>query len=282
MPDRKYYVISDDNCKFESLTKEEVLTAIAQAIESGEISDVDTGFVTTIKETNHNVGLKFWYGTQAEYNALQSYDAETYYIIKDDTRLDAIEAQLVDEMTAYHTVVETVNDYGERLTSMSHTVDVNTAKVDELQYTVRQLQDDVNDFNEAVVEPRNKIIYSASNPAIDYGEGLSVAMARDISKYAIIRVYAQAVGNTSIEADVLCSVADGFIRGAGFVPYGNATDVNSVININIALSVNSDNAVTENKSSAIIYDYFDADEDGTDEASFQFFKVKIISITGII
>ena len=91
MPNRKYYVISDDNCKFESLTKEEILTAIAQAIESGEISDVDTGFVTTIKETNHNVGLKLWYGTQQEYNALQTLDDDTFYIIKDDTRLDNIE-----------------------------------------------------------------------------------------------------------------------------------------------------------------------------------------------
>jgi len=70
--ERNYYVLSENNCKFESFTKEQILSAIQQAVNSGEIKNVDTGFVTKIKEQNKNAGLMFWVGTQAEYNALES------------------------------------------------------------------------------------------------------------------------------------------------------------------------------------------------------------------
>lgn len=244
MPDeRKYYVISDDNCKFESLTKEEILAAIVQAIESGEISDVDTGFVTTVKETNHNADLKFWYGTQTEYNALQTLDPDMYYIIKDDTRLDEIEAQLIDEMNGYHFVMETVTDYGNRLTSMSHTVGVNMAKVDELQYTVRQLTDNVNDFNEAVVEPRGKVIYSSLNPAIEYGEDMSVEVQRDLSKYLAVIVSGKAIGS-NLQGDVLCVNNGAYITGTG---RAMETTTGGDVIVNISLE-HSGNRITANKS----------------------------------
>ena len=46
--ERNYYVLSENNCKFESFTKEQILSAIQQAVNSGEIKNVDTGFVTKI------------------------------------------------------------------------------------------------------------------------------------------------------------------------------------------------------------------------------------------
>lgn len=79
----KFYVMRGDKVLFESMTKEEIYSAIVQAIEQGEIGDIDTGFVTKIKETNRDADLKFWRGTQAEYNALEAVDPTTYYILTD-------------------------------------------------------------------------------------------------------------------------------------------------------------------------------------------------------
>lgn len=89
--ERNYYVLSENNCKFESFTKEQILSAIQQAVDSGEIKNVDTGFVTKIKEQNKNAGLMFWVGTQAEYNALESKKNNCLYIITDDRRNESID-----------------------------------------------------------------------------------------------------------------------------------------------------------------------------------------------
>lgn len=88
-----YYVLNEGDNKFESMTKEQILAAIEQAVSTGQIKDVDTGFVTTIKEVNHQQGLKFWYGTMAEFNALGSKQPNTFYIFSDDTTLQDIENQ---------------------------------------------------------------------------------------------------------------------------------------------------------------------------------------------
>jgi len=91
MADRKYYVLCSNNCKFESMTKEQILTAIEQAVNTGEIENVDTGFITTIKESNRGKGLTFWIGKQAEYNAIKVKKENCFYIITDDTSAEDIE-----------------------------------------------------------------------------------------------------------------------------------------------------------------------------------------------
>lgn len=84
MAEKIYYCLCDSDCKYETLNKEQIIAAIAEA--TGTVpSDVDTGFITMIKEQNKNVNLKFWRGSQAEYNALTEKDNNTYYIIIDDT-----------------------------------------------------------------------------------------------------------------------------------------------------------------------------------------------------
>jgi hypothetical protein len=103
MSDRKYYVLCDMNCKFEGMTKEQILAAIEQATSTGEIKDVDTGFVTKLKESNKNAALSFWVGTQAEYNALETITENCFYIISDDTSgedFDTAFAELKEEVEA--------------------------------------------------------------------------------------------------------------------------------------------------------------------------------------
>ena len=91
MESGKYYVIGYGNNLYESMTKEEILAAITQAVSSHTIGNVDTGFVTTLKEQNNNNGLKVWIGTTAEYNAIQNKERNCLYILSDDTILEDIE-----------------------------------------------------------------------------------------------------------------------------------------------------------------------------------------------
>ena len=239
MPDRKYYVISDDNCKFESMTKEEIIAAIV----SGEIPEIDTGFITTIKETNHETGLHFWFGTQVEYNALQSFDPDTYYIIKDSTRMDDLEDEVQGVIGGYQYVLETVSDYNTRIGTLTHTVDYNDALVSQLQYSVNRLSDDVNDFNTEVVEPRGKVIYSSLNPTIEYGDDMSVEVQRDLSKYLAVIVSGKAVGS-NLQGDVLCVNNGAYITGTGRA-IDTTTGGDVIVNINLE---HSGNRITANKS----------------------------------
>lgn len=79
---------------YEAMTKEQILAAIVEAVEGGIISDVNTGFVTTIKEQNNGVGLMFWVGTTAQYNALAEHENNVLYIKTDDTSAQAINSAI--------------------------------------------------------------------------------------------------------------------------------------------------------------------------------------------
>lgn len=74
----------------DGMTKEEVITAIQQIVETGEVQDLDTGFITTLKEIHNGAGFKVWLGTTAEYNVLEAGNAlepNTLYIRTDDNTL---------------------------------------------------------------------------------------------------------------------------------------------------------------------------------------------------
>ena len=88
------YVICDQNCKFEGMTKEQILTAIAQAVESGEIKDVDAGFIQTVKTIN-GVPLRFFVGEQSAYDALTEEEKNGLFaIITNDTTKDDLLADV--------------------------------------------------------------------------------------------------------------------------------------------------------------------------------------------
>lgn len=83
--ERHYYVLCDDNCKFESMTKEQIISAIAEAT-GHTVTDIDEAFITKLKETNRGNAVKIWVGTQAEYNALVSsfnIEEDTIYLTND-------------------------------------------------------------------------------------------------------------------------------------------------------------------------------------------------------
>lgn len=104
------YVFCNNNCKYEGLTKEQIFTAIMQAVNEGTIGDIDTGFVTTIKTINGSP-LKFFVGTQAEYEALTEEQREGLYaIITNDTTAASIIERLDALAMDYDQYKESINN----------------------------------------------------------------------------------------------------------------------------------------------------------------------------
>lgn len=105
--ERKYYVLCADNCKFEAMTKEQIIAAIVEAT-GNTPTKIDDAFITKIKEQNKGKGIFLWLGTTAEYNAIETKRNDCIYIKTDDTtteeankristlekKVDAAEAQL--------------------------------------------------------------------------------------------------------------------------------------------------------------------------------------------
>lgn len=113
----KVYVLCDSNCKYEGMTKEQILAAIAQTISTGEIGECDTGFITTIKTIN-GLGLKFFLGEQAEYDALTEDQKQNLFAIitNDTTReellkaLEELKKQASDATNSVQAIEKGLND----------------------------------------------------------------------------------------------------------------------------------------------------------------------------
>jgi hypothetical protein len=88
------------------MTKEQILTAIAQAVESGTIEDLDTGFITTVKTINGK-GLKFFVGQQSEYEALTAEEKENLLaVITNETIAEDLIAEITRQLRAGEIVVK--------------------------------------------------------------------------------------------------------------------------------------------------------------------------------
>lgn len=129
MFDRNYYVICDDNCKFEGMTKEQILAAIAEAT-GATVTDVDAAFITKIKEQNKGGALKFWRGTTAEYNALTEFDPDCYYIKTDDTAFDDVNAKFKTIDEQIKGTSEAINAANKSIAEINAAAEIVTATSD--------------------------------------------------------------------------------------------------------------------------------------------------------
>lgn len=111
----KFYVLRGDKAFAESMTKEQILEAIVNATAGRAIQDVDTGFVTTIKEQNKNSALKFWVGTSAEYNAIAEKENNCFYILSDETDKDDVEAAIANINTQIDNLNGSIKDLNTRV-----------------------------------------------------------------------------------------------------------------------------------------------------------------------
>lgn len=115
MADNKVYVLDAGANQYEAMTKEQIITAITQAVNDGTISDIDAGFITKIQEMNKKGVLKWWVGTQAEFNALETKDANTLYLFTDDPlyqdlldAIDDVDTKINNEVAARTTQNQTL------------------------------------------------------------------------------------------------------------------------------------------------------------------------------
>lgn len=92
----KVYALDDGANKHETMTKEQVLAAIVQAVENGTITNIDTGFITKIQEMNKQTNLKVWVGTNAEFTALETKAEDTLYLFTDDPTIDDMEQAVTE------------------------------------------------------------------------------------------------------------------------------------------------------------------------------------------
>lgn len=122
MAERTYFCYCDDNCRFETLTREQILTAITQAVNEGTIGDIDTGFVTTIKTINGS-SLRFFVGTQSEYEKLSEDERQNLFaVITNDTTKDGI-------LTALETMGADVEDLQQAVEENKTAIAENTSAI---------------------------------------------------------------------------------------------------------------------------------------------------------
>lgn len=91
MADKKYYCFCETGCKYETMSKEQILTAITQAVQNGTVGNCDTGFIQTIKTVN-GLPLRFFVGTQYDYEALEDKENLFAIITNDATTSGILEA----------------------------------------------------------------------------------------------------------------------------------------------------------------------------------------------
>ena len=118
------------------LTEEQIITLVTNIVDTGEVGDIDTGFVTRLKEQNRGKQLEFWVGTQAEYDQIELAQANTFYIITDDNFKEETEAaiaalnQRIDDIS-YTDVDEEIADLQTRVTNAESDIDdLETASTD--------------------------------------------------------------------------------------------------------------------------------------------------------
>ena len=94
-----FYVLCDDDCRYEGMTREQILTAIQEAVAQGYVSDPDNAVFSKIKDIHASAAIQIWVGTEAEFNALSPSPTVgkavvrmgadgVMYICKDDSTLD--------------------------------------------------------------------------------------------------------------------------------------------------------------------------------------------------
>lgn len=133
------YVICDQNCKFEGMTKEQILAAIVQAANEGTIRDIDAGFITKLKTIN-GVTIRFFVGERSAYDALSDEEKKNLfaiitneettaqlleYIKNLDEKVKALEEALAEALENYNPV----DRYVEVLSGTLKTTSSNCAEI---------------------------------------------------------------------------------------------------------------------------------------------------------
>ena len=107
------YGLCNNNCRYPVYTQEQVLSILQQAIDAGNLQGInpdDSPVVALIRETNKNVNVSLWVGTESEYNTIApgaglvmgriGADGKLYFCTNDTTLQDWYEKTVADAETA--------------------------------------------------------------------------------------------------------------------------------------------------------------------------------------
>lgn len=92
----KHYAICENECLVETMSKEEILSAIENATGNAVIP-ANEAFVSMIVNQNDGTNLKLWRGTTAQYNAIEPKAEDTVYIITDEKPVSEVVSEIVTE-----------------------------------------------------------------------------------------------------------------------------------------------------------------------------------------
>lgn len=119
------YVLDRLGNNYLGLTKEQIYSVITHMIETGEVpEDIDAGFITKIQEMNKKGNLEFWFGSMAEFQALEKRNDNTLYLFTDDPTEDdfnAVITQLEQEIASISEYAnEQIAEINQRLDDLSY------------------------------------------------------------------------------------------------------------------------------------------------------------------
>ncbi len=187
MSDINIYVRGDNNGNYDGMTKEQILAAIAQAVSGGTIGNIDTGFVTTIKEQNKGQGLMFWVGTTAEYEALEERPNNVLYIKTDDTSASDINAKFAELTTALQTINSNLENYV--LTTELTTTLANYAPKSHASRTAEHGAGTANEYGHVRLTNEEESGYNWTVPLFYEGKAVSGEDAKAIvDKVAVLKL----------------------------------------------------------------------------------------------
>lgn len=178
-----------------TMSTEQILAAIQRAIETGEVTDEFKAFIEMIKEQNKGIGVKFWLGSQDEFNALEKTESNTIYfvyttVIKDIS--DGIQ-KLYDGLCDGTIVVKTATDAnnvtlkinGKNISDIFESNGVTAKKATNAVNAVNADKVKANDNTYKSYKDASKTLLWSGDWGGDYNDRITVP---NISKYAQILV----------------------------------------------------------------------------------------------
>lgn len=106
LDEKNVYALDSGKNSWLTMTKEQILAAITQAVSTGEIKDIDAGFITKLQEMNKQGVLQLWVGTMAEFEALEEKSENMLYLFTDDPTVTDIESELKNLETQIKNIVD--------------------------------------------------------------------------------------------------------------------------------------------------------------------------------
>lgn len=213
-------VYAQDNAKnnFLTMTKEQILTAILQAVNEGTIGDIDAGFITKLKEMNDGAVIQIWIGTMAEYTALPETRPNTLYMFTDDPTLSDIEK-------AFRDIQDSIKNIKNGNTVVEKSKDV-TGTIGGKKITDIFKEDGVTPKNAAAV---NDIIFAKLDEtriqvsgAIDEQKTIGIYYKKDIN-------HSFSQGGFTLTLDNIDITDSGYVEYEFYIEYEEYSSIKTVV-----------------------------------------------------